>query len=276
MKAKNKLNESQTKKGEASTMERHCLSLSASNDMFLNNADLSWVPAIIASKRSSTLDDIYLALLLSIKNILNELRTTTNDLIEYNNGDEIVLWKKGNAMMDFKKQDKIHHDWKIFEEEIKSWTDLLKLKIRRYEDLKYEIITNEANPNKWLSARGRFHEQLFWLTETLKVDVIQCKRQLKEIHEDFRLMETGEAMKPEKSDKSMKGFLQKEENQMNNILLEKESVYNDMIVATDNEISADYQCAYKIKSNRKSADKKRSQVCRPESWEDRKPSAKKR
>ena len=98
---KSKLIESQTKKEKASTMQEwHWLSLSASNDMFLANADLSWVNKIIVSKTSSTLDDIYLALLLSNKNILNELRTTTNNLIEYNNRDEIVLWRKANEMIE--------------------------------------------------------------------------------------------------------------------------------------------------------------------------------
>ena len=273
MKKKKKLNKSQTKKED---------------DRFFAKACASWVPKVIGSKRSSTLDDIYLALLLSIKNILNELRTTTNDLIEYNKDDEIVLWKKGNAMMDYKKQEKIDDDWKMFEEEIKSWTNLLKLKIRRYKDLKHETIVKEANQNKWIFATGPFSEHLLWLIETLKEDKKQCKEQLKEIQEDFRLMEAGEATKHEKTETSVEGFLQKEENQMNNILLEKQSVLDLICFAFDKEIfspmnhlycggNVDYHpCGHKIESNRKSADKKRSQVCRPEELDDRKPAAKKR
>ena len=50
---------------------------------------------------SNPLNDIIQVLFLSIKNISNELHRTTNELIEYNNQDEIDLCRKTNEMIEY-------------------------------------------------------------------------------------------------------------------------------------------------------------------------------
>ena len=172
------------------------------------------------------LDTIIEALFLSIQNISNELERTTDELIEYNNQyNGIDLRDKAN------NQDDLDLAWKTFEDEIKLWTDLLHLKIRRYQELKHETMITNAKPAKWLALNGRYFKDTFRVLETLEADVRNCKEQLYQLRGLIRFIINGELTESNNTHTNIKKFVQKEIRLMKKILLEKKSVLNQMKIA---------------------------------------------
>lgn len=221
--------------------------------------DRYWIPSLatvvsdviimVSCHLYPILDDLFRSMI----RIAKELHRTTYELFKFNNRDKTIKYKNPN---------KAKLVWSAFGEEMKCWTDLLKLKVRRYEELQHE-----TNNKTWNNVCAHYSNKAYSLILNIIEAKSMCSVTSENIRNTLRVIEISEATEPGRTDTSQKGFLQQVEKQITKILAETDYVHHKIAVAFKKDILSD---------NNSSACNKRSQSCSPEFLGDSKPAAKKR